>query len=61
MDSHFTENKEARKTHATVNALKRRVWGVKCPQQRLRVLMTEHLTIVSPQFHGLIPLSARKK
>ena len=47
-------------THATVNSLKRRVWGIRCPQQRLKVLMTEHLTIVSPYFHGLTHLRAKK-
>ena len=48
-------------THATINTLKRRVWGLKCPQQRLKVLMTEHLALVSPHFQGVIPLSVNKK
>ena len=44
-------------THATINCLKRRVWGLWSKEQQLRVLMKEHMAIVSPLFHGLMPSS----
>ena len=48
-------------THATINCLKRRVWGLWSKEQQLRVLMEEHMAIVSPLFHGLMPSSHNKK
>ena len=39
-------------THATVNILRNRVWGLKSKEEQLRVLMTEHMALVSPLFHG---------
>ena len=50
-----------KKMHTTVDALNRRVQGLKWPQQRLKVLMTEHFTFVSSQFPGWSPLSMKKK
>ena len=44
-------------THAAINCLKRRVWGLWSKEQQLRVLMKEHMAIVSPLFHGLMPSS----
>ena len=35
-------------THAVVNRLKRRAWGMKNEAEKLRVIMTEHMAIVSP-------------
>ena len=39
-------------THATVNILRNRVWGLKSKEEQLRVLITEHMALVSPLFHG---------
>ena len=47
----------AEETHATINCPKRRVWGLWSKEQQLRVLMKEHMAIVSPLFHGLMPSS----
>ena len=47
-------------TQVTVNALKRRAWGPKSAEDRLRVLMSEHLTTVSPHMHNVHPPPRKK-
>ena len=51
----------AEETHATINCPKRRVWGLWSKEQQLRVLMKEHMAIMSPLFHGLMPSSHNTK
>ena len=35
-----------------ISLLKNRVWGLKSKEEQLRVLMAEHMVLVSPLFHG---------
>ena len=41
-------------THATVNILRNRVWGPKSKKEQLRVLMKEHMALISLLFHGAV-------
>ena len=47
-------------THATVNTLKRRARGLKCEEDRLKVLMSEHLATVSPHLPSVHPCPKKK-
>lgn len=46
--------------HALVNQLKRRAWGMKKDEDRLRVLMTEQLTRSSPMLQATPPKRAKQ-
>ena len=48
-------------THATLNLLKGRAWGVKNEGEQLRVILKEHMAQVSPLLHPLLPSAKRKK
>ena len=48
-------------TPAFINDLKVRVKGIVDPEQKIRVLMKEQLTIVSPQVKAAMPTSKRQK
>lgn len=48
-------------THATVNALLRKVWGLRNKQQQLKTLLTEQLAVVAPSFHNVFPQTPKQK
>ena len=47
--------------HAFINELKVRVRGIVDPEQKIRVLMKEQLTIVSPRVKAAMPTDKRQK
>ena len=48
-------------THGFINELKVRVRGIVDPEQKIRVLMKEQLTIVSPRVKATMPTHKRQK
>ena len=48
-------------THAFINELKVRARGIVDPEQKIRVLMKEQLTIVSPRVKAAMPTDKRQK
>lgn len=48
-------------THATINLLKIKVRSLRNQDDQLKTLMREHMTLISPVFHGMFSLEKRKK
>ena len=49
--------------HAVVNCLKRRAWGMKSEEEKMSVIMTEHMCMVSPTVQGVavtVPTTRKK-
>ena len=57
----FLGEQGGEETHAFINELKVRVRGIVDPEQKIRVLMKEQLTIVSPRVKATMPTSKRQK
>ena len=57
----FLGEQGGEETHAFINELKVRVRGIVDPEQKIRVLMKEQLTIVSPRVKAAMPTSKRRK
>lgn len=47
--------------HATINILKSRTYGLQTQEDKLRLILTEHLTLVSPVLHKIIPAPRPRK
>ena len=51
-------------THAVINRLKQRAWGMKNDEDKLCVIMTEHMFMVSPTLQNVVvpvPTTQKKK
>ena len=57
----FLGEQEGEETHAFINELKVRVRGIVDPEQKIRVLMKEQLTFVSPRVKAAMPTDKRQK
>ena len=57
----FLGEQGGEETHAFINKLKVRVRGIVDPEQKIRVLIKEQLTIVSPRVKAAMPTSKRRK
>ena len=57
----FMGEQGGEETHGFINELKVRVRGIVDPEQKIRVLMKEQLTIVSPRVKAAMPTDKRQK